>query len=146
MNNVSIRTLSFGDYNAVIDLWKNTESMSQTSADEPEPFSRFLENNSAYCFVAESNGNIIGTVLCGTDERRGYLYHLAVLPEYRRQGLGSLLVNKSLAALQSRGIEKCHLFVYENNKSACLFYDAQGWTRRNDIFVYSKNIDSKDLK
>jgi hypothetical protein len=33
---------------------------------------------------AHSEGQIIAAVLCGHDGRRGYLHHLAVIPEFRR--------------------------------------------------------------
>jgi ribosomal protein S18 acetylase RimI-like enzyme len=140
MNNISFRSLFPEDYESVIDLWKNTESVNLTRADEHDSFALFLERNPGLSFVAESNENIIGTLLCGSDGRRGYLYHLAVQTQYRRNGIGSELINKSLAVLKSRGIEKCHLFVFENNDTGCSFYSAKGWKKRDDILVYSKDI------
>ena len=52
---------------------------------------RFLEKNPETCFVAQDAEKIIGTVLGGSDGRRGYLYHLAVHKDYQRLGLGMQL-------------------------------------------------------
>jgi ribosomal protein S18 acetylase RimI-like enzyme len=35
------------------------------------------------CFVAETDGKIIGTIMAGNDGRRGHIYHLTVKPKYR---------------------------------------------------------------
>jgi len=59
------------------------------------------------------DAQVVGTTLCGQDGRRGYLYHLAVDPKYRRQpGLGKQLMQASLVGLnKSLGIQKCHIMV-----------------------------------
>ena len=35
--------------------------------------------------VAVVDGKIVGTVLAGHDGRRGFIHHMAVLPEFRRR-------------------------------------------------------------
>ncbi|OKH39261.1 hypothetical protein NIES2101_35510 [Calothrix sp. HK-06] len=62
-------------------------------------------------YVTCHNGKIVGAVLCGHDGRRGYLYHLAVLPDYRRQGISTKLVQSCLSQLQQQIIGKWHLFI-----------------------------------
>jgi ribosomal protein S18 acetylase RimI-like enzyme len=100
----------------------------------------FLERNPGLSFVCEVEGTLIGTILCGHDGRRGYIYHLAVDDTWRKQGIGSLLTQRSLDALRSCGIVKCHLFVYRNNTEAELFYDRKGWQKRTTLDVFSKDI------
>ena len=64
-------------------------------------------------FTAWSEGQLIGTVLCGHDGRRGYIHHLMVHPDHRRKGLGQSLVSRCMFALTRIGIQKVHLFVFE---------------------------------
>ena len=92
----------------------------------------------SYC--CEEHDSIIGTILCGHDGRRGYIYHVTVALEYRGRGIGRLLVEKSLERLKVEGINKCHLFVFADNTIGNAFWTASGWTKREDIFVYSKSF------
>ncbi|NSW54110.1 MAG: GNAT family N-acetyltransferase [Anaerolineae bacterium] len=80
---------------------------------------------------------IIGCVMAGHDGRRGYLQHLVVLPEYRRQGIGAALVHTCLAALAQQGIDKTHIFVFADNIPGNAFWRAQGWIPREEINMYS---------
>ena len=79
-------------YDEVFTLWKQSEGVGLSSADSRENIHYFLEQNPGMSFVASAEGRIIGTVLTGHDGRRGYIYHLAVHPDRRRQGLGRTLV------------------------------------------------------
>ena len=38
-------------------------------------------------FVAEMDGVVVGTVMGGYDGHRGWIYSLAVWPEFRRRGI-----------------------------------------------------------
>src|SRR3546814_12371971 len=49
----------------------------------------------AESFVAESEGAVAGTVCCGHDGHRGWLYAVAVDPDCRKRGLGSSLVREA---------------------------------------------------
>ncbi len=135
---VTYRITREEDYSELIELWKKTPGVGLSSADSPDNFKRYLKRNPGYSFTAESNGSILGAILAGHDGRRGYLYHLAVLPKWQRKGIGSTLVNKALDALKKSGIEKCHIFVFNANIDGCAFWHALGWETRKDISIMSK--------
>jgi hypothetical protein len=44
-----------------------------------------------------------------------------------------------------RGIQKCHLFIFDSNLEGIRFWEKIGWIRREDIGVVSKEIDFKKL-
>jgi len=50
------------------------------------------------------------------------IWNVAVLPEYRRQGLGSCLLQKALSCLQRDGVKKIFLEVRETNLPAQKLY------------------------
>ncbi len=62
------------------------------------------------------DGQLVGAILCGHDGRRGYIYHTVVLPDYRRRGIASSLVESAIAALQKEGITRVCLNVMETNE------------------------------
>lgn len=139
---VTIRPMAIEDYDAVIRLWLQTEGMSVRNADSRENIALYLNRNPDLSFVAISEGHIIGAVLVGTDGRRGYLQHLAVLPQFRGQRIGYQLISQSINALANIGIPKTHLFVHDDNLNAQKFYEKLGWFPRDNIRMYSYNSSS----
>ncbi len=135
-----IRELHIDDYSEVYILWSRTAGVGLNEADSRENFKKFLLRNKGLSFCCKKDNRIVGTALCGHDGRRGYLYHVAVAEGYRGKGIGSLLVEKSLGKLEEEGINKCHLFVFADNLSGNAFWSSTGWTKRDDIFAYSKNL------
>ena len=135
-----IRRMEISDYEQALDLWKRTAGMGLSAADEKQEIEKFLKKNSALCFSAFDGKKMIGTILCGEDGRRGYLYHLAVDENYRKTGIGKNLVQNSLDALKEMGIQKCHLFVIADNETGIAFWDHIGWELRKDIEVMSMDL------
>ena len=122
------------DVDKVIALWKNTPGIGMRDDDDsPEALVRFLERNSRSCFIAESNGAIIGAVLGGQDGRRGRLYHLAVAEEARHQGIARKLVNAVLDAFRDAGIRKVSVNVFADNETGNAFWEHLGFTGRDDL-------------
>ncbi len=137
---VSIRKMIADDYPGAIQLWQSLPGLGLSSADQQDAIARFLEKNPSTCFIALDGEKVIGTVLGGSDGRRGYLYHLAVQEEYQRLGLGRQLSEACIAALKSEGLQKCHIFVISSNLEGLRFWERLGWILRQDILVMSKDL------
>lgn len=134
---IEIRELLPADYDAVFALWRASAGIVLREVDERGPIERYLARNPGLSFVACDHGRVVGAVLCGTDGRRGYLQHLAIAPEYRRQGIGRRLAEQAVAALAARGVEKCHLMVVSSNAAARSFWQRLGWSERDDVVLMS---------
>jgi ribosomal protein S18 acetylase RimI-like enzyme len=78
-------------------------------------------------FVAMDGGAVVGTVMCGYDGHRGWIYSLAVSPSHRRQGIGSRLVSHAERALSRKGCVKINLQIMEGNESVAAFYSSLGY-------------------
>lgn len=90
---MQIRPLQATDHPALYALWLSCKGMGLTNLDDSqEGIARFLERNPNTCFTAEEGEVLVGAILAGNDGRRGYIYHLAVSPSHRKQGLGRALV------------------------------------------------------
>jgi len=142
MENFEIRDLSFADYDAARSLWNRCQGIGLSKADEPEPMSRFLTLNPGLNLAAWSANELIATCLCGTDGRRGYLYHLAVDTRYRRLGIGRELVQQVFNQLHTQGIQKCHIMVYATNQEGLAFWKSTGWVTRPEIVLMSSPVHS----
>ena len=66
--------------------------------------------------VAVVDGKIVGTVLAGHDGRRGFIHHMAVLPEFRRKKIGHALAQTAIQKIREQGIDKTHIFCYRTMK------------------------------
>lgn len=135
---INIREMTIEDFNAVLDLWQGAEGVGLSDSDAADEIAKFLLRNPGLSLVALVDNNLAGAVLCGHDGRRGYIHHLAVSPAYRRMGIGRHLVEQCLENLRSQGINKCHLFVFENNVDAIAFWEKSGWTMREELCMMSR--------
>ena len=131
--------MTIEDYAEVIGLLRATPGVTVRDADSKEATAVYLARNPGLSFVATIGLKVVGCVMSGHDGRRGYLQHLVVLPEYRRQGVGEELTLSCIAALQGSGIEKVHLFVLKTNRLANNYWTSKGWQLREDLNMYSCN-------
>jgi len=127
------------DYHGAYALWSRTEGMGLSAADERAAIARYLARNPGMSSVARSDGTVVATVLAGHDGRRGYLHHVAVDPAWRGKGIGRAAVARSVRALASEGIDRCHLFIFGTNESGQAFWRAVGWRERDDLRIYSRD-------
>ncbi len=135
-----IRPMTIDDHDAVIELLTVTPGVSLRDADSRDATDRYLKRNPNLSFVAADDsdpGKLIGCIMSGHDSRRGYLQHLAVLPAYRKQGVGRLLVNQCIDTLKRLGIYKSHIDVFTENEMGRQFWVRQGWELRDDIVRFS---------
>lgn len=136
-----IRIMTPDDYDAVHACWMACTGMGLNTIDDSrEGIARYLKRNPNTCFVDEQEGTITGAILAGHDGRRGYIYHTAVNPTYRHQGIGTALVNAALHALANEGIIKVALVVFSRNDAGNTFWERLGFTARGDLTYRNKAL------
>jgi len=134
---MNFRPMKESDYQKIVSLWQNAEGVRLRDADSQEGISKYLQRNPGLSFVAELNGNIVGTIMAGHDGKRGYLQHLAVALDHRKKGIATELLNRCLSALNAAGITKSHIHVLCENETAKTYWKNRGWLKRDDIEVFS---------
>ena len=138
---MSIRLMTIDDYEKVYELWKSCAGMGLNNLDDSkEGIEKFLKRNPDTCFVAEVDNNIVGVIIVGNDGRRGYIYHTAVNPQYRKQGIAKSLVDTAMTALQKIGINKAALVVFDRNEIGNDFWEKMGFTIRDDLIYRNKAL------
>ena len=97
---VSLRFANTDDIPAALELCR-ISGWNQLSED----WTRLLDYEPDGCFVAEVDGRLVGTV---TTTRYGtslaWIGMMLVHPDYRRRGIATMLMNRSLEYLQDRGV------------------------------------------
>ncbi|MFK7694927.1 GNAT family N-acetyltransferase [Paenibacillus sp. HJGM_3] len=134
-----IREMTIHDYEQMIPLWNQIEGLALSDADSKSNIETYLNRNPGLSYVYEVEGSIVGTILCGHDGRRGFIYHVAVNPQFRNQRIAQRMVDVCMSKLKEEGIDKCHIFVLDDNEGGNRFWTRTGWEKRSGFSVYSKD-------
>jgi ribosomal protein S18 acetylase RimI-like enzyme len=109
--------------------------------DTPQRYGQFLVSHLASedrtVLVADRDGAVIGYVFFGLEGfdymvlrgPAGAIYDLVVDPDYRRQGVGKLLMDAALAELASRGAPRAVLSTADKNHNAHRLFEREGFRR-----------------
>ena len=137
---VEYRIMTMDDYAQAYDLWVLCGNGLNDKDDSPGGIEKYLKRNPATSFVATCDGKVVGVILCGHDGRRGIIQHACVSPDYRRLGIGNKLVELALGALKEEGINKVLLVAFKKNEGGNAFWEAQGFTLREDLNYRNKAL------
>ena len=132
-NRIATREFLMSDYDDVIALWEGVEGVEICEGDSREEIAQYLKRNPGLSRVAVLDGKIVGAALCGHDGRRGWIYHLAVAPTYRRQKIGNVLLESSVNALRAIGLKRAIILVAGDNPGGHDFWLRNGWEDLNAI-------------
>jgi ribosomal protein S18 acetylase RimI-like enzyme len=133
---INIRPCSPDGCGKALEIWDaagNTPSVS----DSIDALKQVMQTDSGLLLVAVHEGKIIGTVMGGWDGWRGNIYRLAVLPEYRRQGIARELIREIEKILADRGAKKISVLVEKEEELAAAFWDAM----KNSDYNLDKRIN-----
>ena len=145
--NIAIRHVTIDDYERIYGLWNSTAQSRRALNpvdDSREGIDRYLKRNPATCFLAypeEDPRQVIGVILTGHDGRRAVIHHMCVHPEYRRQGIARMLLQKAEEALRAEGITKIFGLVFKDNEEANRFWESQGYTLRTNLNYRNKSLN-----
>lgn len=147
---ITIRHVVIDDYDGIYELWNSTEQSRRALNpvdDTREGIERYLKRNPTTCFLAYINNEIkneekiVGVILTGHDGRRGIIHHMCVHPDYRRQGIARMLVQKAEDALSGEGINKVFGLVFKDDDGANDFWEEQGYTLRTNLNYRNKSLN-----
>ncbi len=145
---IKIRNVVIEDYDGIYQLWDSTEQSRRAMNpvdDTKEGIERYLKRNPTTCFLAyvneEIGEKIIGVILTGHDGRRAIVHHLCIHPDFRRQGVARMLVQRAEEALRKEGITKVFGLVFKDNDAANGFWEEQGYSLRTNLNYRNKSLD-----
>jgi ribosomal-protein-alanine N-acetyltransferase len=97
--------------------------------------------------VATVDGKVIGYIMCRVEVglsnfgfggllKKGHIVSIAVLPEYRRKGVGKALINTAIEGMRFYNAKQCFLEVRMTNISAVGMYKNLGFEVTRTIHGY----------
>jgi ribosomal protein S18 acetylase RimI-like enzyme len=122
----------------VIDLWEKVFAYTAAHNSPELVIDKKLEIKDGLFFVALKEKITIGTVMAGYDGHRGWIYSIAVHPDYRKQGIGTALLLYTQGKLENLGCLKINLQIMEENEAVQKFYSANGFSVEQRISMGKK--------
>ena len=145
-NTYQIREMKTEDFDGIHALWMSIHGFAIRSIDDSrEGVERFIRRNPTTSIVAEDEGKIIGTILCGHDGRRGCFYHVCVDEAYRKHGIGRAMAAAAMEALKKEKINKVSLIAFTSNEVGNQFWRGMGWTYRDDLNYYDFTLNEENI-
>jgi ribosomal protein S18 acetylase RimI-like enzyme len=130
-----IRVAVPDDIPGVLALWR--ASAAPTSTDTADALTGLLGRDPGALVVAESSGQVVGTVIAGWDGWRGSIYRLAVAPAHRRSGLGGRLLREAEHRLRALGARRMHAIVVGSDARAVAFWESTDWEHQSGQLRYA---------
>ena len=91
--------------------------------------------------VAESDTQVIGTLMAGYDGHRGWMNYLAVDPARHGQSFGRLLMERAEQHLREIRCPKINLQIRADNRSAADFYECLGYSVDDVVSMGKRLVD-----
>lgn len=102
-----------------------------------------VRDPSILVYILEREDQAIGSasIQLRKDLSLAYIYDIAILSEYRGQGMGSYLIKSCLKTLKRKNIDKASLLVTGENKGALELYRRIGFEEADIDLIMTKRLD-----
>ena len=102
-----------------------------------------LKDPSVIIYILEKENQPIGSTALQLrkDLSLAYIYDIAILKEYRGQGLCSYLLQSCIKGLKEKDIHKASLLVTEENKRALELYRKTGFKEVDIDLIMAKRVE-----
>ncbi len=110
-----------------------------------EAFHSELRNPYSHVWIAEEGTHIIGYACAWFIHDEGQVVNVAVLPQYRRYGVGKTLIRHIVQEAQTRGVLTLSLEVRNSNHAALELYTSFGFQKVGVRKQYYENNEDAIL-
>jgi len=121
-----IRSFQVSDEPDVIDLWHRCNLVVPQN-DPKKDIEMKLKVQPELFFVGVISNRIVSTIMSGYDGHRGWIYYLAVNPDFQKNGIGRRMVEEVESILRKLGCSKINLQIRNSNKPVIAFYKHIGF-------------------
>ena len=111
----------------VVELWQRVFAYNSPHNAPQLAIDKKLAVGDGLFFVAEIGSKVVGSVMAGYDGHRGWIYSLAVMPQYRNRGLGTRLMHHAEERLSFLGCLKINLQIMHGSEAVATFYHRLGY-------------------
>ncbi|MGQ9544082.1 MAG: GNAT family N-acetyltransferase [Candidatus Bathyarchaeia archaeon] len=127
MQRVSIRRVEEADFLEIMRVAADCAPIPLERDSIYHCFTRYFADT---CFVAESQGRIVGFVLgwiSQVDYTVAYIHNVCVASDMRKRRIATNLYNRFIGTVKARGCRKVFLIINPKNKTSLNFHQALGF-------------------
>lgn len=135
---MKIRPCKPEEASEIIRLWKACNLVFPQNIPEKDIKAKLAFQPGLFLVGIEAD-RIVASVMVGYDGHRGWLNYLAVSPDYRKKGLGRMIVTEAEKILKSMGCPKINLQVRTSNMEAIHFYTKCGFSQ-DEVLSFGKRL------
>ena len=99
-----------------------------------------LSDYNTIALIAKANSNIAGFIIAQVEidsgQPYGHIVTINVAPSFRRNGIGSKMLNEVEEILRQKGITECRLEVREDNSAALKLYQKNRYLKIGRLEKY----------
>ena len=128
MLNLEIRPFEPSDRRSLEELWGRVFAEDPPWNAPAAMITNKLKVQPELLLVGVLDQVLVAGVMAGFDGVRGWIYHLAVAPEFRRRGIATALVRSAETRLRELGCPKVNIQVRASNTEVVAFYQKLGFT------------------
>jgi ribosomal protein S18 acetylase RimI-like enzyme len=139
-DDVTISEFIMDDYPVVHVLWQRGDLWMRPSDGPEATLLKLTRDPELFLVARDTGGRVVGTVMGGWDGRRAYVYHLAVLPELRRQGVADALMDELEERFRRLGALKAKTQILLDNEASRVFFRRRGYLREDDCEPWGKEL------
>ena len=139
---LAITEIEDADVSAVVSLWERC-ALTRPWNDPVADIALARKGPNSTILLGRENDRIVASAMVGHDGHRGWVYYVAVDPDWRGQGLGRAIMNAAEAWLRAAGIAKLQLLVRRENAKASAFYETIGYDEA-PVTVFAKWLDGRE--
>ena len=103
-NQISFRNYTPADFDEVMNLWKLTGMGGAERGDNNDVIMRTINAGGNLTLMIKNN-KIIGTFWLTHDNRRTFLHHFGIHPDFQGQGLSKSLMDKCIEEIKKIGYQ-----------------------------------------
>ena len=123
---MEIRRFRKTDIESVLELWEDCGLVVPWNNPRLD-IERKLRHQPELFIVGIIDNNIIATAMAGYDGHRGWVYYLAINPNYQKSGYGKLMMDEAERILLKMGCPKINIMVRDTNLDVINFYKSIGY-------------------
>jgi len=138
---IELRKLRIEDYDNIIECWnKSGLHIKVKGRESREPLKKEMQFTGASFIGAfdTENGKLVGLAIGNYDGRRGWINRLAVLPEYRNQGIATRLIGRLEEFLKNKGAKVIAALIVTENSTSRRLFEKNGYSINEGIIYYTK--------
>ena len=139
---LSIAAIEDNDVASVVALWQRC-GLTRPWNDPAADIALARSGPNATVLVGRDGSAVAASVLAGHDGHRGWVYYVAVHPDYQHKGYGRVIMDAAENWLRGRGIEKMQLMVRPDNRGVQAFYQSLGYFEQERI-IFAKWLDGRE--